>query len=474
MDSGPFDGNMQRREFLTAAAASALASPAIVAEPTDSKPPRREVDVAIVGAGLAGLTAARELRKASVRVCVIEARNRVGGRTLDHPIGDGNVVEGGGQWVGPSQTQIVELAKDLGVKTFDCPKAGKTVVRIGGERVVVKADEKDESEDLRRVQAKLDALAKDVPLAAPWTAPSARELDAVTVADWLRQNAQEQQTRETIGLEVETELGSPRRTSLLWFLFYIRSAGGLHALNVDAQSMRLQGGPQALSKKMAADLGQDLILDSPVTRIDQSAQGGVEVESKRLHVSAKRVVVAMMPADTRRIEFVPKLLASREALVKAWKGEPAFKVNAVYAKPFWRDEGLSGMAIAEGPVAVAFDNSPLDASRGVLLAFIAPEKLPKEKNERKRTILAAFAALFGNKALEPIGYFETDWSTETWTAGCVSPLPPGVLTQHGRTLREPIGRIHWAGTETSEVWCGYMDGAVRSGRRVAAEVRRAL
>lgn len=461
---------MPRRAFLKVTVAGA----ATACTASGDDPPDRTVDVAVIGAGLAGLTAARELRRHDVTVCVLEARDRVGGRTLDHPIGDGHIVEGGGQWVGTTQTQVLALAKNLGVSTFKSHTKGKMVLSLGGVRLTVAAD-REEDADLRKVQKTLDDSAQEVPLDAPWKAKRAKEWDATTVGDWLKANAKNANTRETVALEVETALGPATRTSLLWYLFYLHSAGGTKALNTDAQELRLKGGPQALSKKMAADLKGDLFLSSPVTKIDSTGAGRVAVESKRVRVSAKRVIVAMMPADTRRIEFAPALPAMRAGLVKAWKGEPGFKMNAIYPKPFWRDDGLSGLAVSDhGAVGVTFDNSPSDGTRGVLVAFIEKGKAPKDAKARRKAILEELVTLFGKEAQNPVDYIETDWSEEKWTAGCVSPLPPGVLTEFGAALREPVGRVHWAGTETSEVWCGYMDGAVRSGLRVAAEVRKAL
>lgn len=461
--------DVPRREFLRLSAAAAVAAGVGVAADL----PVREVDVAVVGAGLAGLTAARELRRHKVRVCVIEARDRVGGRTLDRAIGGGHVVEGGGQWVGPTQTAVLGLAKELGVETFKTHTKGKTVVAAGGGRFAVAAGEGG-SRDLRRVTGMLGAMANEVPLAAPWSARRAKEWDATTVADWLKANTTSAETRDELGLEVETALGPPAGTSLLWFLFYVHSAGGLRALNVDAQEQRFKGGPQSLSTKLAADLGDDLILSSPVSKIDHGGDAAV-VESKLVRAKAKRVVVAMMPADTRRIAFTPELPPARTGLVRRWVGEPGFKVNVVYPRPFWRDAGLSGRAISDrGPVGVTFDNSPPDGSKGVVVAFLDPKKAARDGPARQTAVLADLVALFGKEAGKPTDYIETDWAGETWTAGCVSPLPPGVLTEFGVALRVPTGKVHWAGTETSDVWCGYMDGAVRSGVRVAGEVRKRL
>ena len=477
MISDEREGDLARREFLKIAAAGSVSAAVPGAAPAarpSAIPAQREVDVAVVGAGLAGLTAARALRKQRVAVCVLEARDRVGGRTLDHPIGGGHVVEGGGQWVGPSQTQILALAAELGIGTYHSYTKGKTVLSLGGLRLTPNAGELD-TKDMRRVKEALDTLAKEVPREAPWKAAHAEEWDGLTVADWLRTNATEEETRQSLGLEIETAVGRASQISLLYYLFYIHSAGGVHALNVEAQELRFKGGPQALSKKIASFLQDDVVLSSPVSRIVSRGVQRLEVWSRRIRLLAKRVIVAMMPADTRRIEFVPGLPATRRGLVKGWKGEPGFKVNVIYATPFWRKDGLSGLAVSDrGLVGVTFDNSPPDGSSGVLLGFISREQAPTGARARRHAVLASLVAMFGKKAREPVDYLETDWGTEAWTAGCVSPLRPGVITKYGRSLREPLGRIHWAGTETSDIWCGYMEGAVRSGRRVAAEVLKAL
>ncbi len=470
--------SVDRRDFLrmatSAAALVATGNEIVQGEDRPATLPDRQVDVVVVGAGLAGLTTARELEKGGASVCVLEARDRVGGRTLDHPIGGGHVAEGGGQYVGPGQERVLALASELGIATFPTYLNGKTVLSLGGWRFALASSEA-ESADLKRVKQLLESLAATVSTDAPWAAKHAREWDDQTVAGWLDKNTRDVATRLVFDISIKTELGPPSSISLLYYLFIIRSAGSIHALDVDAQERRFLGGSQSISKGLARPLSDRLVLDSPVLRIVDEDGARVEVESKRVKVLARRVVVAMMPADTRRIAFTPGLPPARRGLVEAWRGDQSIKVNVVYDEPFWRKDGLSGLGLSDRPpIGVTFDNSPPDGSCGVLLAFLTEGDVPKSPDVRRAAVLAKLVELFGRRAKTPVAYLENDWSCDGWTTGCVSPVPRNVLTRFGHALRTPVSRIHWAGTETSEAWCGYMDGAVRSGERAAAEVLASL
>ncbi|MDT5040274.1 MAG: monoamine oxidase, partial [Actinoplanes sp.] len=149
--------------------------------------------------------------------------------------------------------------------------------------------------------------------------------------------------------------------------------------------------------------------------------------------------------------------------------------------PFWRAANLTGQFLTVGgPVGYSFDNSPPDGSPGVLAGFVGGAQNltwgPKSLAERRAAVLAQFARMFGNtRYLSPTEYFEMDWTLEEWSRGGPTAIAgPGTLTSFGPSLRAPVGRIHWAGTETSDYWQGYMDGAVRSGERAATEVAAGL
>lgn len=457
---------LSRREFIGAALSSSLIT-ATASPVFGSERMTKTVDVVIIGAGLAGLTAAGELRQAGRSVCVVEARERVGGRTLDDAIGGGHVVESGGQWIGTTQTEILSLAGRLGIESFPSYTQGKTVLYFNGTRFAV--DSLDENLAARAAKDRLDQMAVTVPLTEPWTAAQAVEWDSLSVADWLASHISDIEARQSIEQEIQSFLPAlTQEISLLYFLFYVHSAGGLQALNSGAQELRFKGGPQALSKKMAQLLADDLVLDSPVSQIIQT-DTTVKVISRKACITARRAVVAMMPADVQRIRFTPALPQQRRALDTQWQGKAGFKVNVIYPNPFWRNRGLSGLALSDhGPIQTTFDNSPPDASRGVLMGFVRTQTA--DPVVRRQSILNTLAHLFGRKALTPQAYIEMDWSQERWTSGCVSILGPNVLTRHGAALHPPYHRVHWAGTETADIWNGYMEGAVRSGKRAAMEL----
>ena len=469
--------DISRRRFLGSAVAAAganVALPRASASRFASADAMDMVDVAVVGAGLSGLCAARELVARGVtNIRVLEARDRVGGRTVNVDLGQGQVAEGGGQWVGPTQTAILDLCKALGVGTFPTYVDGNAVYHDGSGRLELPYAMIEPGPT--RLTRRIDRLAKTVPLNAPWNAEQAAQWDAMSLADWMQENVSRQDDRTTLQAAAALTLSTtPDQLSFLYFLYYVHSAGSLHTLESirgGAQDSRIVGGSQILCTKMADELGDKVWLGAPIQKVSQTSQH-VTLETDRRTIRARAVIMAVMPGSCARMQFEPALPPSRRQLQAKWiRKSTAVKLNVVYAKPFWRDKGLSGIAFGDaGPVPFTVDNSPPDGTPGVILVLTSNDDLDKAPDARKAQVLEGLAAIFGDEARHPIGYHETNWSDEQYTAGCVSPLAPGVLTQYGASLRPSVGRIHWAGTETAEVWTGYMDGAVRAGKRVAAEV----
>jgi monoamine oxidase len=447
-----------------------------------------KVDVVVVGAGISGLVAARKLVKAGKSVLVVEARDRVGGRVLNHTLTGGSVIESGGAFVGPTQNHILALAKELNVETFKEYVTGKNVYVANGTTLKYTGTVPPDPlilADAALLQLKIDDMSKQVPVDAPWSAKKALEWDSITVDQWIRQNTIVPRVRDVLKAYLQPSFGTDGlNMSLLFLLWYIATAGDeTHPGTFErssgtadaAQDSRFVGGSQLVPLKMAQALGSKVALNAPVRRISQTSSS-VKVSTDRGTVQAKQVIVAVPPPLALGIDWSPLLPPQRLQLLERMPMGTLMKCDAVYAKPFWRDKGLSGSGVATyGAVRAMFDNSPPDGSVGVLLAFVGGSTWEtygtKSLAERKAAVLEGFARFVGNEALAPTEYVEQDWTHERWTMG--SPIAshvPGAITSFGSTIREPVGRVHWAGTETSTYWSGFMDGAVRAGERAATEV----
>ncbi len=441
-----------------------------------------DCDVAVVGAGLAGLTAARRLVWAGLDVRVLEARDRVGGRLLPHPLGPGaeDVVELGGQWVGPTQHRAHALARDLGVATFPTYVTGENLFedargRVRRYRGTIPKLNPVVLADYGQAAVRLDRLARRVDPETPWLARGAERLDGQTFATWIRRATTTPTAREAFVVGCRAVFSvEPTDLSLLHVCFYLASAGGWDALldtEGGAQQDRLVGGSHRLASGLAEALGERVLLERPVTSIRQDDEG-VEVAGIR----AGRVVVALPPTLAGRISFDPPLPASRDQLTQRVPMGSVIKTMAVYDRPFWRERGLTGSATSlAGPGQVVFDNTPSTGGPGVLLAFLegreARELGRVPESERRTAVLGTLTRLFGPEARSPVDFIEHDWAADSWSRGAYAGvLGPGTWTAHGPALRAPVGRLHWAGTETATRWSGYFDGAIQSGERVAAEI----
>ncbi|HKX47637.1 MAG TPA: FAD-dependent oxidoreductase [Gaiellaceae bacterium] len=446
-----------------------------------------EADVVVVGAGVAGLAAARRLVADGREVVVLEARDRVGGRLWNTEIG-GEANELGGEWIAPYQSRIHALLEELGVDLFPAYRDGDDVYvdergnarrHAGDESALAEADQRE----LYGGDAKLDELAKALDPDAPWAHPRARELDTITFDEWLRAEVATEAARENLrSYLADGFLTKPAHSfSLLQGLWVIAGAGGTNELFAAEQCLayRVVGGSQLIPIRMAEELGERVVLGAPARAI-RWRDRGVEVDAGDVHVEAAAAVVAVAPNLAATIRFEPGLPAWRMRLQEASSQGSVTKYLAVYDHPFWREDGLSGEGFA--PYALVrelYDNTPPSASVGVLCTFLPGEQADlvarMSPDARRTAILEGMAAFVGPEGLRATDLIETDWSAEEWTRGAyASTFGIGGLTRFGPDMRRPVGPIHWACSDIAGFGNMHMEGAARSGEAAAAEILAAL
>jgi monoamine oxidase len=454
-------------------------------------PQRLEADVVVLGAGLAGLAAARALAAAGRDVVVLEARDRVGGRVLDHPLEQGGVLELGGQYCTPARYgtvanhAILALAAEFGIEPFAAYDRGDKLLRwrgrtsrySGRHRGALPPAAVPGALEFTLARRRLDRLARRVGSTAPWAAGDAGRLDAQTLGAWANRTMLTRTGRELLRLACEPVYAAhPADVSRLHAAAYLAANGTLRAMlgtGGAAQSHRLRGGPQNVARRIATSLGPAVLLDQPAVRADWSA-AGVCVHAASMRVHARRAIVAMTPALASRIRWEPALPA-RDQLARRMLHGQTVKFAAIYPEPFWREQGLSGQAATDGPIRVILDGSPEDGGAGVLAAFAvardAVELSTLPARQRRAILCRTLEQLFGRRAGAPDQVVEHDWLRDPWSQGGHGGAgAPGAWSGTGRWLRAPTGAVHWAGTETAEVGMGSMSGAVLSGWRAAGEV----
>lgn len=457
-----------------------------------------ERDFCIVGAGFAGLTAALRLTQAGHSVVVLEARDRIGGKVWTKYLDDGTPIDMGGTFLGPSQDRIYSLLEELELEITPTPIHGDSYLiykneyyRYGDEVPEVDSESLDGVWDTLQ---KLSKMSLEVPNEAPWTCQKAKEWDAMSLEQFLKdpvhqlgEPALAMLRTLFIGL-FTVELSE---ISLLYVLFQIAASGNDIEMQMKveggAEQDMVKGGMIQVADKMRAkiDAGQSetdgdwLILSTPVSQITQD-DNGVTVTSDKATVKAKQVVVAIPPALASEIKYEPALPEVRKELLKNMPAGQCMKFITVYIEPFWRKRGLSGEVTApDEHIQMTLDTSPPDEKVGALMSFAfskqAIEMAEMSEEERYKMVFTAMAKRFGLKGARPIQYFEHDWSKDPWTRGChVAHMAPGVMTSFGHVIREPFGRIHWATSESSPLWNGNIDGAVRAGEYVANELISSL
>lgn len=443
-------------------------------------------DVAIVGAGAAGLTAANDLKKAGLSVVVLEARERVGGRLWTDEI-DGALLELGGQWVSPDQHALIETLADLGLETYSRYREGDSVYvgperearRFTGEMFPV-APETERIID--EITARLDAMVAEIDPDRPWAHDKAAEWDRISWDGWLRQQTDDDEAIRNLAFATGSAmLTKPTHSfSLLQSLLMAASAGSYSHL-VDADFIldkRVVGGLQQVPLRLAERLGEDVLLGQPVRTIEYSDAGAV-VHTEQVTVRARHVVLAVAPVLYNRISFVPPLPRLKHQMHQHFSMGFVIKVHAVYDRPFWREQGLSGTAFSPYElVHEAYDNTNHRDERGTLVGFVsdrnADDLFRLSADERRERILESLSHYYGPEAKNPVVYYESDWGSEEWTRGAyAASFDLGGLTRYGAEQLELVGPLHVACSDLAGLGYQHVDGAIRMGHRVADEILEA-
>ncbi|XP_069492605.1 amine oxidase [flavin-containing]-like [Ambystoma mexicanum] len=445
-------------------------------------------DVVVIGGGISGLSAAKLLVESGLNVVVLEARDRVGGRTFTTRNKYVKYVDLGGAYVGPTQNRILRLAKEFGVENYKVNEDQRLIHHVKGKSYPFRGAFPPVWNpfaflDYNNLWRTMDLMGKEIPKEAPWSAPHAEEWDKMTMKDLIEKLCWTESAKKFATLFVNVNVTSePHEVSALWFLWYVKQCGGttrIFSTTNGGQERKFVGGSSQISERMMDHLQGRVKLESPVIRIDQSGDTVIVETLNHEIYEAKYVISAIPPALLLKIHFDPELPPLRNQLINRVPMGSVIKCMVYYNEPFWRKNDYCGTMVIEdedAAIGLTLDDTKPDGTVAAIMGFILARKSRRlaslTKDERKTKICELYSKVLGSEeALYPVHYEEKNWCEEQYSGGCyTSYFPPGIMTQYGRVLRQPVGRIYFAGTETATEWSGYMEGAVQAGERAAREI----
>uniref|UniRef100_A0A4W6EJP3 Amine oxidase n=1 Tax=Lates calcarifer TaxID=8187 RepID=A0A4W6EJP3_LATCA len=437
------------------------------------------IDSLVVQSVSIWLSAAKLLKAQGLSPVVLEARDRVGGRTFTVRNKETKWVDLGGAYIGPTQNRILRLAREYNIKTYKVNEQENLVHYVNGKSYPFKGSFPPMWNpivllDFNNLWRTMDEMGKEIPREAPWRAPHAEEWDKMTMQELFEKICWTSTVRRFATLFVNVNVTSePHEVSALWFLWYVKQCGGtmrIFSTTNGGQERKFVGGSSQISECMANELGDRVKLQSPVYRINQTGDMVVVETLDKQTYMAKYVIVATPPGMNLKMHFNPELPPLRNQLIARVPMGSVIKCMVYYRDNFWRKKGYCGSMVIEeegAPIGLTLDDTKPDGTvppNSFLSAF------------RLRRICEIYSRVLGSEeALHPVHYEEKNWCEEEYSGGCYTAyFPPGILTQYGRVLREPVGRLYFAGTETATEWSGYMEGAVQAGERAAREIMCAM
>jgi monoamine oxidase len=448
-------------------------------------------DCIVIGAGIAGLVAARDLHRAGRTVLVLEAQDRIGGRMHGREIAPNQWIDYGGQWVGRTHSRFRALLDEYGIRRFPSPEAGRTVLLFNGARYEFNgffqgfhsgeapAIPAEDWRDATEAWARFDALSRALPHGHPAANEENTRLDSDTFERWIANNTKTafghwyfSYMSRAVGFLGPAE---PREVSLLHVLWGQSCAGQAE----EPEAELVHGGCGQIPARIAAELGDRIRVNEPAVEIRQH-ENGIDIGTTQGQYAARYAILAMPPHLTGRIRYHPALHSSRQLLSQRVPMGQVAKVLVCYDRPFWREKGLAGLGIGNQPWIELFaDSSDPKSGKGVLATFVAGDRYKAWRSmsdqARRSAVLGDLAAYLGDEALSPIHYEEADWPAEPWVGGAYSAfMPPGVWTSYGDSLAAPVGRIHWAGTEVAERWGGFFEGAILTAEAAVQTIQMKL